>query len=102
MPLKACIEHTPASQESANIIRFRQYPVQCSNLDLHLETDNTDQHLVKVVDSVRKAIVREIPFSDLQYLLQPALCAWNLHQTTCKCIYGIEVAEHKCSALEVL
>ncbi|HED17022.1 MAG TPA: hypothetical protein ENI64_09460 [Gammaproteobacteria bacterium] len=87
---------------SARLIRFSRHDTQCSNLDLHLMVDPSNRHVIKVVDSDKKDVIREIPYSDLLHIMQVTPSIMGLQEKGSKCISGTEVALSMCSVLEVI
>lgn len=95
------VDHTN-TLDPARLIRFYPHCTQCSSLDLHLVTDKLNKHVIKVIDSDRKEVIREISYTDLQHIMLVNPSALNLRAKGCKRATGTEVASSMCNALEVL
>lgn len=102
LPLFNHLDNHSGLHVAAWHIRFTRIRTQCSSLDLHLITDRSNKQIIQVFDSERKEFLREIPFTDLQYITQVNSSALRTQANGCKRISGIEVASSLCSALEVL
>lgn len=96
------LDHQLKTQGPASQIRFTHPRTQCNSLDLSLETDRSNKQVIKVIDSAGKDTLREIPHSDLQFIMQLDLVVQYEQDNGCKCITGTEVATSLYSALEVL
>ncbi len=101
LPLFTYLANHLNTQGSVRLIRFFPHLSQCSSLDLHLITDKSDRHVIKVIDFARKDVIREIPHTDLQHIMQASLLIQSLQAKDYK-RSGTEVADTICSAQEVL
>jgi len=87
---------------SARLISFSWNDTQNSSLDLHLMADKFNTHVIKVIDSIKKDVIREIPYAELQHFMQVNLLVLAQQAKASESLYGTEVALSMYSVLEVL
>jgi len=87
---------------SARLISFARINTQSSSLDLHLMADTFNTHVIKVIDSIKKNVIREIPYTELQHIMQVNLLLLAQQTKASESISGTEVALSLYSVLEVV